>query len=548
MLCSVPAWAGNIAISGVRLDKGPTEGTRRVCFDIRWDDSWRVDLPGPDQAPPHNYDAAWVFVKFRTPRGGGWRHASLGSDPAEHVLPAHCALSAGRTDDRVVGVFLYRKANGRGSFEAKQVGLTWRCAADGVGAGDEITVKPMAIEMVYVPEGAYWLGDGRKDLARFYEGGSGSKDNSAKPFCVAGEDAIEVGDSAGRLYYENNVESFRHISDRAGPIPASFPKGFKAFFAMKYELSMGEYVEFLNLLLPAQHVARYPYYCVGRNRLKLEKAKEGIYRTPLPRVACDWLCWADVAAYLDWAGLRPLTELEYEKACRGPEKPVPGEYAWGTTRIVPATGIANEGQPDERAANADANCVILVKTEPGAPSQKKAAAAIELDAPAGKDPIDEAFETAKAPPPQEQKAKPAADSGFPTFPAPLRVGCLGPASGGTREATGAGYYGMRELSGSVWERVVTVGTAYGRMYDGRHGDGRLDEYGEADVAGWPAGSEGWSGYGTGFRGGSSVYGAEDACASSRVWAQNVYTFRNDCRCGIRGARTAPEIPPAVGDK
>jgi hypothetical protein len=38
-------------------------------------------------------------------------------------------------------------------------------------------------------------------------------------------------------------------------------------------------------------------------------------------------------SYLDWAGLRPLTELEYEKACRGPLQPVQGEFAWGTALI-----------------------------------------------------------------------------------------------------------------------------------------------------------------------------------------------------------------------
>ena len=29
------------------------------------------------------------------------------------------------------------------------------------------------------------------------------------------------------------------------------------------------------------------------------------------------ISWSDMSAYLDWSGLRPMTELEYEKACRG---------------------------------------------------------------------------------------------------------------------------------------------------------------------------------------------------------------------------------------
>ena len=38
-------------------------------------------------------------------------------------------------------------------------------------------------------------------------------------------------------------------------------------------------------------------------------------------------------AFADWAGLRSMTELEYEKACRGPLEPVAGEYAFGTNEI-----------------------------------------------------------------------------------------------------------------------------------------------------------------------------------------------------------------------
>ena len=45
------------------------------------------------------------------------------------------------------------------------------------------------------------------------------------------------------------------------------------------------------------------------------------------------LSWPDLCAYADWAALRPMTELEYEKACRGPNNPVLGEYAWGNTSI-----------------------------------------------------------------------------------------------------------------------------------------------------------------------------------------------------------------------
>ena len=63
----------------------------------------------------------------------------------------------------------------------------------------------------------------------------------------------------------------------------------------------------------------------------------------LPYLPMRYARWADVAAYADWAGLRPITELEYEKAARGPLAPVAGEYAWGSTSIAAATGLAAAG-------------------------------------------------------------------------------------------------------------------------------------------------------------------------------------------------------------
>jgi hypothetical protein len=64
-----------ISFSNVSLGTA-SGGVRLVTFDIEWDESWR----GPDRptwvAAPGNWDAAWVFLKFRGD-GGPWRHATL---------------------------------------------------------------------------------------------------------------------------------------------------------------------------------------------------------------------------------------------------------------------------------------------------------------------------------------------------------------------------------------------------------------------------------------------------------------------------------------
>ena len=43
----------------------------QVEFDISWENSWRTPT-----AVPLNWDAAWVFVKYRL-GGGEWHHAKL---------------------------------------------------------------------------------------------------------------------------------------------------------------------------------------------------------------------------------------------------------------------------------------------------------------------------------------------------------------------------------------------------------------------------------------------------------------------------------------
>jgi hypothetical protein len=64
---------------------------------------------------------------------------------------------------------------------------------------------------------------------------------------------------------------------------------------------------------------------------------------------------------------------------------------------------------------------------------------------------------------------------------------------------GASYYWVFDLSGSLWERVITIGHPIGRAYTGTHGDGLLSENGYATVENWPKGFD--SAGGIGFRGG-----------------------------------------------
>ena len=75
----------------------------------------------------------------------------------------------------------------------------------------------------------------------------------------------------------------------------------------------------------------------------------------------------------------------------------------------------------------------------------------------------------------------------------------------TLEYFGSSYYWVMDLSGSLWERVVSIGHPNGRAFIGSHGDGILSEDGKATNPDWPPADE--NSGGVGYRGGG-FYGYE----------------------------------------
>src|SRR5688500_16641042 len=66
------ASGNNVQVSNVRLTgQNTTDNFTMVEFDITWENSWRYS------GGPTNWDAAWVFVKYRVGTGGDWQHAWL---------------------------------------------------------------------------------------------------------------------------------------------------------------------------------------------------------------------------------------------------------------------------------------------------------------------------------------------------------------------------------------------------------------------------------------------------------------------------------------
>lgn len=478
LACATLAHANDIRVENVGLaNQDVGAGTTEITFDIGWSNSWRLSIG------PANYDAAWVFAKFRV-GSGPWQHAT--------VLTSGSAAPAGATldvyDDRAA--MLYRDADGSGDVDWDDVVLTWDYDADGVAATDIVDVEVFAIEMVYVPEGGFSLGTVNSDRPNqnneFYRAGF----IVSSPYEVTGEEAITIGTSFGNLYYLQEVGD---AGDQLGPVPAGYPKGFAAYYCMKYEVTQAQWVAFFNTLTPAQKVTRDITGPNGKNsddefvRNAVAWPDVGDATTTLPDVAMNYIASEGAMAYLDWAALRPMTELEFEKSARGPLAPVAGEFAWGTAQIYGmAYDVLAEGTPDERVANPGTGVgnTRYLETN-GTPS------------------------------------------------GPLRVGALAASAvNQTREETGGSYYGIMDVSGNVYERLITVGNPTGRAFTGEHGDGSLAGSGDADVAGWPTADEG-----IGYRGGSYANPSQYLRVADRNDAANSFSGSNG-RIGLRGVRTA----------
>jgi len=214
-------------------------------------------------------------------------------------------------------------------------------------------------------------------------------------------------------------------------------------------------------------------YTIGTNTV-------GVFTNGAPDRACNNLSWADGCAYAAWAGLRPMTELEFEKACRGPATAVADEYAWGAstyTAIEGLQGTDGSGQEYYTAGNVN----------------------------------------------HSQSTGPAG---------PVRAGIFAKASS-SRAQAGASFWGIMELSGNMYERCVSMDFPNGRLFTGTSGSGGLDESGNATNTDWYASTGAVANRG-GDWGDNAVY----ARVADRAYTANNYTARG-LYFSVRAVRAAP---------
>lgn len=424
----------------------------QVQFKLSWQNSFKIS------SGASNRDAAWVFVKYKIGTNGTWKHASLST--TGHVIPSN-----GTSDPNdATGIFIYRNTDGSGTLTLDNCQLRWNYGADGVSDESIIFVRVFAIEMVHVPAGNFQAGSGGANTGEFRQANLTALDNAA---------TFTITSTAPTLQGNNATSSSSNISTRAGSgndqltgtttatLASGYPTGYAAFYCMKYEISQGQYRDFLNTLTYTQQVTRtasVPTSAIGTgalastgtNRNYIEIKTPGV-STTTPAVygcdvdndnvfdesvdgewvACNFLKWNDITAFLDWAALRPMTELEFEKACRGTVAPVVDEFSWGSTTFTNVTSITNAQQESEASGTTNANLTN--------------------------------------------------NNGYNT--GPVRTGIFATGSS-NRITSGSSYYGIMDLSGNLWEQVISIANSTCRSFTGNVGNGTLDTNGNADT-GWP---------------------------------------------------------------
>ena len=456
-LMSVLVYANNITVSSATLtDQNTTTHSIKAGFDLAWENSWRTSTN------ESNYDGAWVFIKYRKNGTTDWRHCTLSTTGFTAGAGASISIPA---DGK--GAFIYRSANGIGNVNFSGNQVIWNYGADGLLDNETVELRVFALEMVYVPQGAFYLGSGGVEANSFSDGAGPAN------YLVTGENAITLGTTNGTLNPNG-------IGTASGTIPADFPKGFNAFWTMKYEVSQQQYVDFLNHLDVARATANY-------YSLAFFGGTHPNLIAPQPERGMHQLNAARTAAIADWSGLRPMTELEFEKACRGYNTPaVPNEFAWGNTSY---SIIASVNNPE--LANESVN--------------SPAGANVNINSPIGR---------------------------------PTRVGIFARSSGSTRTLSGGTYYGLMDMSGNLAEILVSIANPEGKLFSSNtHGDGYLAANGRTDITTWQP----FAAFGT--RGGGFGSGLDEGRVSYRASA-NIFAgvYGSDAEIAYHGTRLARTAP------
>lgn len=379
LLISLSAQSSDLQVGEVRVINH-----KQLSFSISWKHCWNLEA----KESPNNHDAVYFFLKARHNNGEA-KNLNIKAISANSNTVSVALKSIGgliRTEsssDTVINVSI-------------QIDLELPLAAG------EWEINAYALEMVQIKQGSFWIGDSLSNYTL------GKKDG-------------------GSLLIDGNAKVVYQKGDSL-PLIHNAVTGFHFFYLMKQEISQGSFADFLNSLSEAEaelmkpSIISLPLNSPQRNRCfitqkgkqfgvdanqngSLNEGNDGV------AIACNWLTNYQLLTYLCWAGLRPITELEFEKACRGPLRSKPKEFAWGTIYST------------------DANELVLSNTN------------LETASEIGNDSCG--------------LTNHALIAGSRYIEGPIRSG-FGFTSKSDRVKAGAGFYGNADLSGNLWEQCLKV--------------------------------------------------------------------------------------------
>lgn len=493
--------ANNISVQKVAItDTNRAAKTAVILFNISWEHSWRDDV---------NWDAAWIFIKFRLPKDSIWQYKHLTMSASNNNPGTGNTVMKFAVPDDKKGIFYYRQSNGGGNIKMDSVKLFWDYGADNVENIDSVEVKVFATEMVYVPEGTYCLGDGngKERTSNSFQIKNAPNNfvtitNNWSPLintfqcitCGGNDDAI-LTNTGVRISGLNGIDI---TGDKLAEYP-DFPTGYRSFYVMKYPVTQGQYADFLNTLslrdssqtqnwidttklkrihpkfkIALQNLDPFFYSIpidVQRHTILLDTT-EVKYTVSRPDRAFGKGTSTLYESFSDWSAMRPMTELEYEKAARGPLPPAfkiynsaytgkndtstnwhGGDWAWGNDTMIARVNpwdnnIKLNYSGIENGTEVFTNYTIYNRYSNPAQNQ----GAIGAGGTTG------------------------GDGGN----GPYRVGIFANDTS-SRISSGATYYGIMDFSKNVSQITVSLGTRISRTFSyKKNGDGLLNTYGNSD--------------------------------------------------------------------
>ena len=444
--------ANNLVISGT---PSYSSANQTLTFTMAWDNSWCIN------AGPTNWDAVWIFVKRQNCSGtNNWVHQKLSTTSGDHLakLASNSATSTDVQVDAVsdgMGVFVRRiGTNVVGNVASQIVTIKLAGTNPSITTSNTDNFEIIGIEMVYVPQGQFYAGDGRTPNSTNFSAGT-----ATQPVLITS--TTQTNGIGAATNYTSSTAYGSPV-----PLPATFPLGYNGFYCMKYEATTGVFLEFMNSLTydqQANHLtdngtSNLPnvagaWFDGSNNYTQWTRVSTpGTYNTvsavfinSYPWATQGYLSWKQAAAFFDWSGLRPMTEFEFEKACRGPLPTVANEYPWGSTAISARTEASDWTNPNSNYTIVDGPCFYCcwdgISQRPG----------------------------------------------------------LFARSTTNRSQSGATYYGILDMAGNLYEQCIGGAGFDYSGFTNANGDGYLSATGTANTTGWP--SSGGANSGTILRGG-----------------------------------------------